>query len=407
MNRSEDRCPFDHYSKEYAANRWEILKDLRDEDPVSYSDQHGGFVVVSRYEDVATVTRDNKTFSSGWLEGDEIRRGILIPQTPYRMGFIEMDPPESLKYRHATLPFFTPTAVDELQPQIWRIVDQAIDDFIETGHCDVVREFTDRVPAMTTLTLLGLSTEKWREYVDFFHHVTGASYEERNINDVGNWVMQDMSDAVEERRSNPRDDMITKLINTDIDGEPMRNDMAVESLMLMMVGGLDTTSALLANSLYYLHENPSDRQRLIGDPSLIPVAGEEFLRAFTPVQALVRNVTEDTVLGGVALKAGTRVLVSWASANRDEREFPQAEDVVLDRFPNRHQSFGLGKHRCIGSHLARSEFEAALGAVLRRLGGYRVVEEGALRYENLGINNGWVSMEIEFTPGTRVLETGV
>jgi cytochrome P450 len=404
MSRTEDRCPFDHYSKEYAASRWEVLKRLRDEDPVSYSEEHGGFWVASRYEDVATITRDNKTFSSDWRDGDEVRRGILIPQTPYRMGFIEMDPPESLKYRRAALPFFTPTAVDELLPHIERIVDEAIDGFIEQGHCDVVREFTDRVPAMTTLTLLGLSTDKWRQYVDFFHHVTGASYEDRNINDVGNWVMQDMTDAVAERRSHPRDDMITKLINTIIDGEPMKDDIAVESLMLLMVGGLDTTSALLANSLYHLHEHPTDRQRLIGDPGLIPQAGEEFLRMFSPVQALVRNVTKDTVLGNTPLTAGARVLVSWASANRDEREFPQAEDVILDRFPNRHQSFGLGKHRCIGSHLARAEFEAALGSVLRRLGDYRVVEEGAVRYENLGTNNGWVSMEIEFIPGARVLD---
>jgi cytochrome P450 len=164
---------------------------------------------------------------------------------------------------------------------------------------------------------------------------------------------------------------------------------------------VDTTSALLANTIHWLDGHPEARQRLIEDPSAIPVAGEEFLRVFSPVQALARNVAVDAVVGTTELPAGSRVLVSWAAANLDEREFPDADQVVLDRFPNRHQAFGLGQHRCVGSNLARVEFEVALGTLLRRLGDYRVLEGRAARYPTVGTNNGWMSIEIEFTPGRR------
>jgi cytochrome P450 len=170
----------------------------------------------------------------------------------------------------------------------------------------------------------------------------------------------------------------------------------------MLSGGLDTTSALLSNTVHYLAEHPDVRAHLRGHPDRIRTSTEEFLRVFSPVQALARNVTADTVLRGTTLPAGSRVLVSWASANFDDREFAEPEKVLLDRYPNRHQAFGLGQHRCVGSHLARMEFAVALDTLLRRLGDYVETEGGAVPFDTVGTNNGWISIELEFTPGPRV-----
>jgi cytochrome P450 len=220
-----------------------------------------------------------------------------------------------------------------------------------------------------------------------------------------NWVIESIRAAIRARRERPRTDGLTYMINQPIDGAAMTDEDAVENLLLIMIGGFDTSAALLSNALLYLSENPSERERLRSDPTLIDSATEEFLRFFSPVQNLGRNVTAETVLGGEELKPGDRVLLCWASANLDEEEFPEADQIILDRFPNRHQAFGLGTHRCAGSHLARAEFKISLGEILRRLPDYQVRREHAKRYPSIGSNNGWMSMPAAFTPGTK-LSTG-
>ena len=144
------------------------------------------------------------------------------------------------------------------------------------------------------------------------------------------------------------------------------------------------------------------RDLLVAQPELIPTATEEFLRYFTPVQAFARTVARDTELGDQALRRGDRVLMCFASANRDEREFPDPDEFIPDRQPNRHVAFGIGKHRCIGSTLARAEFATMLETTLRRLPDFRIVRSETVRYPSLGIVNGYVSMPARFTPTTRV-----
>jgi cytochrome P450 len=166
---------------------------------------------------------------------------------------------------------------------------------------------------------------------------------------------------------------------------------------LMMAGGMDTTTAVLANAALYLFQNPDERRRLIDEPELLPSAIEEFLRFYSPVQALARTVASDTVLHGQQLREGQRLLLSWASANRDETVFDRADEVVLDRKPNRHAAFGLGAHRCLGSHLARLEIRIVLGELLRRAPNYRILSGESERYESIGVVNGWSTMPIRIS----------
>src|SRR5262249_11994701 len=157
-------------------------------------------------------------------------------------------------------------------------------------------------------------------------------------------------------------------------------------------GGVDTTTSLMANALLYLHQDRDARQRLLQEPQLRALACEEFLRWVAPVQTQARTATKDVELGGCRIRSGDRILVSWASANRDERMFERPDEVILDRQPNRHLAFAVGIHRCIGSNLARSQFLAVLDAVLARLPDYEVVEDQVERYQTIGMINGIVRM---------------
>jgi cytochrome P450 len=392
---------FDHRSAGYAKDPHAILGRLRAECPIAHSDSYGGFWVATRYEDVAAIARDDAVFSSAWLA--PYQGGAASPPgNPYRMGFIEMDPPESLKYRRVVNPFFAPPAVDRITPHIRSIARNAIDSFIEQGRADIVCQYGEVIPALTTMHIMGLPTDRWRDYVEFFHHATGAdpdSEEHRSTQDDDNLVHRELTKLLEDRRRHPRDDGLSQLVQAEIDGRPMSDRMALECATLLMIGGLDTTAALLANSILYLSENPDDRRRLAAQPELLPSACEEFLRYFSPVQNLGRTVTQTCEIGGRTLEPGDRVLISWAAANRDAEQFPDPETVDLERFPNRHQAFGLGSHRCAGSTLARREFEVAISELLERVPDYRVLVDQSRRYDRLGSNNGWISMPIEFTPG--------
>ncbi len=199
----------------------------------------------------------------------------------------------------------------------------------------------------------------------------------------------------------PRDDLLTALVQIERDGEPL-DDAAITAVLWNLVGGgLDTTASLTALSLLHLAEHPDQRQRLIDEPELLPSATEEFLRYFSVNESLSRTVACDTVLGGVSLAAGDRVLLSWLSANRDERHFPDADSVVLDRAPNPHLAFGVGAHRCIGMHVARSSFQVLLGEVLQRIPDYQV--SGTVEhYAGNPTLNGLVALPVTFTPGPRL-----
>jgi cytochrome P450 len=166
-------------------------------------------------------------------------------------------------------------------------------------------------------------------------------------------------------------------------------------------GGVDTTTALLANSVEYLDRNRDLRDELVADPSKVELAAEEFLRYFTPVQAFARTVAQDCEFKGQQLQRGDRVLVHFGAANRDEHEFERPEEFIPDRSPNRHMSFGLGKHRCIGSTFARTEYIVMLQQILARMPDYELDRSGVEQYPSHGIVRGYIKMPATFTPGPR------
>ena len=170
---------------------------------------------------------------------------------------------------------------------------------------------------------------------------------------------------------------------------------------VLLGGGVDTTVNAIGVALVEISRRPEVRKQLVDDPSLIPLAVEEFLRMWSPFQGLSRRVMGDVELGGCPMGEGDRVLLMWASANRDASQFDQPDEVVVDRSPNRHLAFGLGPHRCIGAHLARAELRVALEEVLRRLPDFEVDESGLQLQEDCGLMYGYGRMPTTFTPGPR------
>jgi cytochrome P450 len=388
---------FDHLSARYAADPLSVYREMRSRCPVAWTDAHDGFWVTSTYADVFAASRDDHRFSS--------RNGVVIPsESGLHLLPIEVDPPELRAYRRAMNPAFNPRAVARLVPEFERLTAWCIDQVIESGHIDLVADLASPVPAMATLLLVGLPVEDWERYAHAFHGMVAYAHGTPQYAEAVELVIgisATLRSVTAERRSHPRDDLLSTLTQVEVEGRRLTDDEVTSILITTLGGGIDTTTALIANALVYLHDNPEHRARLARDESFMTSFCEEMLRYFSPVQGFARTVTEDTDLGGCALRRGDRVFLSWAAANHDPLVFDRPEEIIPERFPNRHTSFGVGAHRCVGSTLARSEFGVVLREILLRMPDYSLAD-GAVRYSNIGTANGWHRLPARFTPGRRV-----
>jgi cytochrome P450 len=401
---------FDHHSREFHENRhaeWAALRSC----PVAFNPRYGGFWVVSGYDEVAAVSRDGETFSSRYVRdaGDGIDyvgiTGIPRAKTMPTAGIAEVEGPVHQALRKALNPFLVPQAVARMEPLMDSVATWFLDQRIESGELDLVLDFTNPVPAILTMELIGLPLDNWKHYADLFHatiaYRPGNPEFDRAVGNIPA-MLQELRDEGVARRAAPRDDLLTGLVEVEVDvdgGRRLSDDEVSAALWNLVGGGLDTTTSLTSLSLYHLAEHPDDRRRLIEDPSLIDTACEEFLRYFSVNETLTRTVTRDVELGGQQLHRGDHLMLSWLSANRDERAFERPDDVVIDRDPNRHLAFGVGLHRCIGLHMARTMFKVLLRHVLTRLPDYRVDREQTRFYEGNPELNGVVRMPATFTPG--------
>lgn len=315
-----------------------------------------------------------------------------------------MDPPESTPYRDLFNPWFTPRSAKRWVPFVRDVTTALLDAAGPTGKIDFIHDLLSPVPAILTAKMLGLPPADWRTYSDASHGVVAYPFgtEESNAA-IGDYISMIVKadETAKDRRQFPRDDMISAIVAAEIDGAKVSDQRALEMVSLVIVGGNDTTTNLLAGALHWLWENPRERARLAADPSLMQPACEEFLRVFAPTQALARTCTRDVEISGRRLKAGDRVLMAFASANFDPEAFDDPEQVRLDRSPNRHTSFGLGRHRCSGSNLARMVFSVVVEEVLTRMPRYELDADGCQPYDNIGIVNGWARLPATFAPVDR------
>jgi cytochrome P450 len=299
---------------------------------------------------------------------------------------------------------FSPKRSRAWEPFLRDVVAECLDGIIESGRGDIVLDIANPVPALLTCKLMGLPLEDWRFYAEPMHegvYTPPNSPEAERVQQKTLVMFGKIAEAVAERRTQPQDDLITKLVQAEINGAPLTDKLIMDILALVLVGGVDTTTSLIANGLRWLGANPDERERLRHHPELLPAAREEMLRYFTPTQGLARTVTCDTTIAGASLSLGDRVFMSFAAANRDPETFPDPDQLIMDRQVNPHLTFGVGVHRCLGSNIARVEFDVVVSEVLRRMPDYVVDEAEAKRYTTIGIVNGWERMPFTFTPGRK------
>ncbi|HWG74341.1 MAG TPA: cytochrome P450 [Acidimicrobiales bacterium] len=399
-----DRRPvvdFDHHAPDFDARV--AYGRLRRTCPVAWTEAHGGFWVVSRHEDVSTVARQDATFSSGRDENGH--GGIVIPEWNTETSIpIEMDPPESVPYRRMLNALLHPRAVEHMKPMIADVTTEVIDVFIEAGRCDLINDLTSPVAALVVALWIGFPRQDWKPLAQAVHDVFGSApgTERAARGKAGmQWMVEEVHSLVHERRADPRDDVVSFLCAQQIEGRPLGDDEVVSMVKLLVGGGMDTTTSLTGQTLVHLCSHTEHRKWLRQDPSVLVSATEEFLRVFAPSQSMGRTATADVELGQCAIRKGDRVLLPWVAANFDEGVFDEPDQVVLDRPGNRHTSFGLGSHRCVGSHLARAMFQEMIRQVLERIPDYRVLTDRMVPYASHGNQTGWDSLPAVFTPGPR------
>jgi cytochrome P450 len=357
---------FDHLDPRWVENPYPIWDELREKCPVAHTERFRGVYFPSRYEDVRAVAYDTENFSS--------RRIIVRDTPPPRIPAppITSDPPQHRPAKNLLLPAFTPDAIKSHEPRTRDICARLVEGFANKGSCDAAVDYAQEIPVRVIVHMLGLPEsdgERFRIWIREILEVgiTDPAVLMRAMGETAKYFAAE----VEKRRTEPKDDLVTYLMNAKIDGQPISEDHLLGAIRLILIAGIDTTWSAIGSCFWHLAQHPEDRKRLATDPALIPGAVEEFLRAYAPV-TMAREVIKDVEIGGCPMKPGQMVLLSFPAANRDPRIFPDADRVVIDRKENRHAAFGLGIHRCIGSNLARMEITVALQEWLKRIPEFRL-----------------------------------
>jgi cytochrome P450 len=406
-----DNCPFhfDRHAPDYRDKFEEITHELHAKCPVAWSPTYGGHWVVSGHKELFNIARSADVLSNDH-DPDGKRKGYqgigIPPATDRQGGFLEMDPPEQREYRRVLNPYLSPAAVARWKPMVDDLVNACLDERIESGRIDFVDDLANIVPAVLTLAVLGLPLADWHIYCEPTHALVYTHPESPDmprVRALQTEMTAQMYERIVNRRGQRVPGVISGLMESTICGVPPSDYDIMGVLGLLIGGGFDTTTALTAHSLEWLSQNPDDRARLRDNlDELLDGATEEFLRYFTPAVGDARTVSQDCEIDDIQFREGERVWLSWAMANRDPDMFPEPDRVVLDRKANRHYSFGLGIHRCIGSNLARMVFKAMATAVLTRMPDYRCLPEGTQHYDTIGVINGMKHLPATFTPSSKV-----
>ena len=370
---------FSHLDPEWSADPYPIQDDLRERCPIAHTGRFGGAWLPTRYEDVAAIAYDTERFSSRSI----ILSNFRPPRELAPIGGsppISSDPPFHHDARKLLLPAFTKAEIAKQEPATRAFCHSLIDTFERQDVVDAAGDYAQHIPMRVIADMLGFPPEdgpRFRVFVEDLLEGINLPPEERieRVSRLFEYLLVQVHDHID----NPREDLTTYLLNVELYGQKLVPDHVVGTMALLLIAGIDTTWSAIGASLWHLAKNPADRGRLVTEPRLMPTAIEEFLRAYAPV-TMARLVKEDMHWHGVDMKADDWVLLSFPAANRDPAQFDRAGEVIIDREVNRHAAFGLGIHRCVGSHLARMELRVALEAWLARIPEFTLADPAAVTW---------------------------
>ena len=367
---------FDHTDEGWAADPFPIWDELRRTCPVARSDRYGGVWLPTRFEDVSAIAYDTDRFTSRSIIVTDYRppnlapRGIAPP--------ISSDPPFHQGARRVLLPAFSPQAIDRIEPFTRAYCEELVAGLRGRDVVDAAEEFAQDIPVRVIAHMLGFPREDGDKFRGFVEHVlkdVTLPFEQR-IEGM-QLLFEYLKEQIEDHLENPRDDLTSYLLDAEMNGEPLDVGHVGGTIALLLIAGIDTTWSAIGASLWHLAKTPADRERLVAEPDLLPTAMEELLRAYAPV-TMARLVKEDMDWNGCPMKADDWILLAFPAANRDPEVFERADEVIIDREVNRHAAFGLGIHRCAGSHLARMELRVALEVWLKAFPTFHLADPDAV-----------------------------
>jgi cytochrome P450 len=368
---------FDIFDLGFVRDPFTTMDEIRESGcPIAHTERWGGSWFPTRYDDVVAMAQEHDLFTS--------REIIVVPpadpsnEGPYAdvaAPPITSDPPEHHWHRRLILPFFSPQSVATFEDGTRELCNRLIDGFIESGQADAAADYAQQIPVRVIAAMLGVPADLSDTFTGWVRGVleTGLTNPEVRLEARLN-ILRYFEAQIADRKESPREnDLITTLLNAEVDGERVPESYVLGVCNLMLVAGVDTTWSAIGASLWHLAQHPEHCRQLVENPDLWSSAIEELLRAYAPV-TMARIVDHDIEFQGCPMHAGDRVLMSFPAANRDPRQFENPDEVILDRERNRHVAFGAGIHRCAGSNLARLELRVALQTWLSRIPEFSLVD---------------------------------
>ncbi|OBB17632.1 hypothetical protein A5761_09735 [Mycolicibacterium setense] len=405
----------DHHAEEFCAPdvavRAEAWRELRRRCPVGHSEKHGGYWILSDYASVAEACRNREVFSHRYdpEAGDGIN--YIGENGIPRMDWPELGIGEAYGDHHKYLrrvfnPFFTPAVVRKFEPVIRQAAGWLLDQHVGTGSIDLMNDYITPVTSISTLLYLGFPADLWRDTADVYHSIFGLAPDSPEYAHTSEVTMPRLMDSLlsvaKSARESPSGDLLSAIALLEYQGEAMDDEHLRSVLTNLVGGGVDTTNNTTARGLHSLCRDQSLRSRAIADPGLIDATCEEALRMYPSAQLMTSTVVQDISIGGEQLRRGDPAVFSLSGANRDPEMFPDPDTFDIDRASNRHLSFGLGVHHCLGAHFARVMYRAMVGEVLDRIPDYAVDEAGLVEYDGNPYLVGVWSMPTTFTPARKL-----
>lgn len=385
---------FDPYDPSTQRDPYPIYRALRDEQPL-YRDEERGFWALSRFEDVLWAAHEPGRFcSSGGvaLEGQA--------RSPFP-NIITMDDPRHGALRKLVARGFTSTPVAAFEDRVRLLTSELIDNFAEDGSADLVKALSGPLPMMVVGDLIGVAPENREQFREWSDTIVHQDVDQPQTVDAGRTaataVVEHFAELVRERRSRPKDDLASALLEATVDGEHLIDEEILGFCFLLVVAGTETTTNLIGTGALALAAFPDERAELLRQPDLLSSAVEEMLRWGSPVQGSARTTTEPIERHGSTVPTGDKVLLLWGSANHDDRQFPDPECFRVRRTIERHVAFGHGVHFCLGAALARLEARVVFAQLLTRIPDWHI-DESAVTWIHASTVRGPAALPIEFTP---------
>jgi hypothetical protein len=382
-----DGTPYEYYE---AFRDWAVEND----EQIGWSEKEGGFWIAFGYEAVKEIYQNPEVFTNRQstfpVYGTPDGRPLMLAA---------YDEPAHLKYRKLVSGPFSPKKAAELADQLRATTNKLIDRFIDDGRADLVSGLANEVPARATALILGLPAEHGDVYRTWTHAMAQQQHTDpegaaKRMAEMDEWF----AELLEERKRNPGDDVLSGVLQAEVDGERLTDEEVHDFFVVLLLGGIDNTTKLLSNFSWRLSWDRELRRRLLAHPELMPTAVDECLRYYSPAMTVRVVGDEPVTFRGCKMEPGQFLVKMLPVANRDSREFANPDVFVPDRSPNRHVALGMGIHRCLGAHLLKIEARVAMEELLRRIPDFELDPAGETTWL-LGQVGGMQRVPVVFPPG--------